>query len=76
VINGVGAFTGTLSVRYERPTPLGEAIEMEAWIERTEGRKVFARGEMRHQGAVTARAEGVFIRTGLLGRPDVGGAGT
>jgi acyl-coenzyme A thioesterase PaaI-like protein len=76
VINGVGAFTGTLSVRYERPTPLGEPIEMEAWIERTEGRKVFARGEMRHRGAVTARAEGVFIRTGLLGRPDVGGAGT
>lgn len=66
VVHGLGAFTGTLTVRYERPTPLGEPLEMESWIERTEGRKVFTAGELRHNGVVTARAEGIFIRSELL----------
>ena len=66
VMHDLGGFTGTLSVRYERPTPLGQPLEMEAWIDRTEGRKVFPVGELRHNGVVTARAEGVFIRSELL----------
>jgi acyl-coenzyme A thioesterase PaaI-like protein len=76
VVHGVGAFTGTLSVRYERLTPLDAPVEMEAWVDRTDGRKVFTAGVMRHGGAVTARAEGVFIQSGALpGRP-VAGDGT
>jgi acyl-coenzyme A thioesterase PaaI-like protein len=75
VIHGVGAFTGTLSVRYERPTPLGKPIEMVGWVDRMEGRKVFTSGELLHDGAVTARAEGVFIRTELLRGLDAGGGG-
>lgn len=68
VLHDLGGFTGTLSVRYERPTPLGEPLEMSAWIDRTEGRKVFPVGELRHNGAVTARAEGIFIRSDLLAK--------
>jgi len=63
VCHGVGAFTGTLSVRYERPTPLGGELELEGWLERVEGRKVFSHGTIRHAGEVTARAEGIFILT-------------
>lgn len=66
VLHGLGAFTGTLTVRYERPTPLERPLDMVAWLDRVEGRKVFTAGELRHEGVVTARAEGVFIRSPLL----------
>jgi acyl-CoA thioesterase FadM len=76
VVHGVGAFTGTLTVRYERPTPLAKPLEMVAWVDRMEGRKVHTQGELRHDGAVTARAEGVFVRTEVLKGLDAGGGGT
>jgi hypothetical protein len=59
---GLGAFTGTLTIRYERLTPIEAEIAFESWVERTEGRKVFTRGTISAGGEVTARAEGVFIR--------------
>jgi len=62
VVNGVGAMTGTLTVRYSRPTPLFEEIRMEGRTAGTDGRKVYARGEMRHGDRLLAEAEGVFIK--------------
>lgn len=59
---GLGAYTGTLTVRYERPTPIGRELMFDAWVDHTEGRKVFTVGTIRVDGEVTARAEGVFIR--------------
>jgi len=59
---GLGAYTGTLTIRYERPTPIGQELEFESWVDRTEGRKVFTVGTISAAGIVTARAEGVFIR--------------
>ncbi|MCU0310828.1 MAG: PaaI family thioesterase [Acidimicrobiales bacterium] len=59
---GMGAFTGTLSVRYERTTPIGAELALEAWLDRIEGRKVFTKGTIGDAGGVTARAEGIFIR--------------
>ena len=59
---GLGAFTGTLTIRYERITPIEQEIAFESWVDRTEGRKVFTRGTISAGGEVTARAEGVFIR--------------
>jgi acyl-coenzyme A thioesterase PaaI-like protein len=59
---GLGAYTGTLTIRYERPTPIGQQLEFESWVDRTEGRKVFTVGTISAGGTVTARAEGVFIR--------------
>jgi acyl-coenzyme A thioesterase PaaI-like protein len=69
---GVGGFTGTLSVRYERPTPLLVPVQLRAELERTEGRKTFLRGEITHDGVVTARAEGVFIRSRQEENPSAG----
>ena len=43
-VRGLGGFTGTLSVRYERPTPLEGELELEGWIDRVEGRKVITMG--------------------------------
>ena len=41
-------------------------MQMTAWVDRMDGRKVFTVGELLHDGVATARAEGVFIRTELL----------
>ncbi len=58
---GSPGMTGTLTLRYERGTPLGEC-SAEAWIDRVEGVKTFVTGELRDtEGRSTVRAEGVFI---------------
>lgn len=62
VANELGAMTGTLVVRYLQPTPLRREVRMEAHSTGTEGRKVYARGELRAGDRLTAEAEGVFIR--------------
>jgi len=59
----LGGFTGTLSIRYEKPTFIDLEVAMDAFLDRTEGRKVFTVGTMSINGSVTARAEGIFIRT-------------
>jgi hypothetical protein len=53
-------FTGTITVKYLRGTPLGP-LRCEAWIERSEGVKVFARGTISDAAGVTVEADGVFI---------------
>ncbi|MHA3021436.1 PaaI family thioesterase [Mycobacterium sp. BMJ-28] len=53
--------TGTISIRYLRPTPLG-ALRIEAGIVRTEGVKTFAAGMISDAQGPTVQAEGVFIR--------------
>jgi acyl-coenzyme A thioesterase PaaI-like protein len=63
VCHGLGGFTGTLSIRYERPTPIETELVLDAWVDRTEGRKVFTVGTISFNGEVTARAEGIFIQT-------------
>ena len=53
--------TGTLTLRYEQNTPLGD-VSAEAWIDRVEGVKTIVKGEMRDaDGETTVRAEGIFI---------------
>ncbi len=63
VVNQCAGFTGTLTVKYLRGTPIRKPLTMEAWIDRIEGRKTFVSGELRHDGAVTASATGIFIST-------------
>jgi acyl-coenzyme A thioesterase PaaI-like protein len=62
LIHEVGGMTGTLTIRYEAPTPILTEIALEGWLDRVDGRKVYTRGEMRHDGRLTAAAEGIFIR--------------
>jgi acyl-coenzyme A thioesterase PaaI-like protein len=54
-------FTGTISLRYLRGTPLGP-LRAEAFVERSEGVKTFAKGYLIDADGVTVEAEGVFIR--------------
>jgi hypothetical protein len=53
-------FTGTITVKYLRGTPLGP-LRSDAWIDRKHGVKVFARGSISDAAGVTVEAEGVFI---------------
>lgn len=74
-----GGFTGRLIVHYRKPTPVLEPVELRAWIERIEGRKLIVHGEMRHDDVVTAEAEGLFVQVGgalrdQAGAPTVGEA--
>jgi acyl-coenzyme A thioesterase PaaI-like protein len=60
--NEVGGMTGTLRVKYLSPTPIGEELRLEGWVERIDGRKVFTRGTIHHRDTLTAEADGVFIQ--------------
>ncbi|HET9877532.1 MAG TPA: PaaI family thioesterase [Mycobacterium sp.] len=53
-------FTGTITVKYLRGTPLG-ALRGEATVQRSEGIKTFVRGHLSDESGVTVEAEGVFI---------------
>lgn len=53
-------FTGTITVKYLRGTPLGP-LRCEARVDGKEGRKVFARGAISDSEGVTVQADGVFI---------------
>lgn len=57
---GRPAFTGTLQLRYVRPTPLGP-LRAEAWVEHEDGRKIYSRGRILCDGQTTVEAQGVFI---------------
>ena len=53
-------FTGTLTLRFVRGTPLGP-LRAQAAIERTEGVKAFVSGQLSDADGVTVEAEGIFI---------------
>ena len=58
---GKPAYTGTLTVRYLRGTPLGQPLHAQAHIDRIEGTKTFAVGHIADENGITVQAEGVFI---------------
>ncbi|AZG44635.1 PaaI family thioesterase [Gordonia insulae] len=57
---GAPGMTGTLSIRYRQGTKLG-SMRTEAWIDRTEGVKTFAKGQISTADGICAEAEGIFI---------------
>jgi acyl-coenzyme A thioesterase PaaI-like protein len=54
-------FTGTITLRYLRPTRLGR-LYAEAGITRTDGVKAYASGHLADDEGITVEAEGVFIQ--------------
>ena len=54
-------FTGTITLRYLRGTPLGR-LRAEAAIERTDGSKTFVSGHMSDADGKTVEAEGIWIK--------------
>lgn len=54
-------FTGTLTIKYLKPTPIATELKLKGWVDRVEGRKNFLSGEMWAGDVLTATCEGIFI---------------
>jgi len=63
-LTGNPGMTGTLTIRYRRPTPLLTELVFEAYVDRVEGRKIFTHGTLSANGQLTAEADGLFIAVG------------
>lgn len=59
--SGAFGYTGTLTVKMRRATPLYTRIEYEAGFTRREGRKLIGWGRCFADGVLTAEAEGIFV---------------
>ena len=53
--------TGTLTVKYRRPTPIGEPIRYVGWIDRLEERKTITKGESWCGDDLLAEGEAIFV---------------
>jgi len=61
VASGQAGYTGTLTVKMLRPTPLLRRIDYEAHVDRTEGRKIWVNASSSCDGELLAEASIVFI---------------
>jgi acyl-coenzyme A thioesterase PaaI-like protein len=61
-IGGQPGFTGTLSMRFRRRTPLGTELRLRGHVEKLEGRKTIVHAELRAGDLLTAECQGVFVR--------------
>ena len=59
--SGRAGYTGTLTVRMVRPTPLQRRIDYEAHVDRVEGRKIWVQATSSCDGALLGEASIVFI---------------
>jgi len=61
IVAGFPGMTGTLTIRYRKPTPLRTPLRLEARFVERQGRKIRTTGAIFHGDALTAEAEGIFI---------------
>jgi acyl-coenzyme A thioesterase PaaI-like protein len=61
IVAGFPGMTGTLTIRYRKPTPLRTPLRLEARLADRDGRKVRTCGAIYHGDLLTAEAEGIFI---------------
>jgi hypothetical protein len=59
--SGLAGYTGTLTVRMRRPTPLFRPISYEAGVDRVDGRKIHAWARSTCDGELLGEAEGIFV---------------
>jgi len=62
MVAGSPGMTGTLTVRYRKPTPLRTPLRIEARFLSREGRKIKAWAAIYHGDLLCAEAEGLFIQ--------------
>jgi len=54
-------FTGSITVRFRRPTPLHSDLDVAAWVARIDGRKRWLHGTCHLDGVLLTEADGLFI---------------
>ena len=62
VVLGQPGVTAKLEINYRRPAFLGRRFELEAWVERVDGRKIEMEATMKDAGEVVADATALFIQ--------------
>ena len=80
-LTGNPGMTGTLTIRYRRPTPLLTELVFEAHVDRVEGRKIFTHGTLSANGSpdggsrrtVHRGRSGALRRDGSTGVRQIGG---
>jgi acyl-coenzyme A thioesterase PaaI-like protein len=60
-LGGSPGMTGTLTIRYRKPTPLHTDLRFVSRLDRQEGRKIWCSGELYAGDLLCAEAEGLFI---------------
>ena len=55
------AVTARLEVDFRRPAYLGRPFDVEAWVDRLEGRKLWMVAELREDGDLIAEGRGLFL---------------
>lgn len=58
----ITSVTGSLSIKYLKPTPLSQTIHLKAWVEGEVGRKTRVLCELGTGETVTAQGDSVFVR--------------
>jgi len=71
MMHGMPGHTATFATHFRAITPLHREVRFAAWVERTEGRRVYAKGRCHAGDTLVSEADGIFIRfsDGAL-RPD------
>ncbi|MCU1426261.1 MAG: thioesterase superfamily enzyme [Actinomycetia bacterium] len=59
---GHPGMTGTLTIRYRRPTPLFVELHFKAWVERVDGRRILSKAELWAGDQLCAEADGIFVQ--------------
>jgi acyl-coenzyme A thioesterase PaaI-like protein len=62
IASGHPGMTGTLTVRYRRPTPLYREVSFEAWLVKVEGRRISTRGTLSSDDGLCAECDGLFVQ--------------
>ena len=56
--------TATMTVDYKKPLPIPTVILCKAWVDRMEGKKLWARATIESgEGLIYATGEGIFVET-------------
>lgn len=60
-MSGHPVMSAHVGIDYRKPVKLGETLQIAAWIERIDGRKVHTYGELRVDGQIVTEAKGLFV---------------
>lgn len=60
-LHHVPGFTGELTVRYHRPTPVGVPVTLHGWVVDRVGRRLLTAADARAHGQVVASATATFV---------------
>lgn len=68
VAAGAPGPTSELKVQYVAPTPIGEPLRFEGWMESEDGRRIHARGRCFAGDKLVSEANGVFVHISSMSR--------